>query len=145
MIVLSASIFRLDISVPNAFCNTPICRISLVLHVDEDHNAPLVCKQMCIYSSLFQNWLAYDVLPASWNITERGKLHFSGLGAPKKENNYAFCQVGNKNSFLYVSDEPLFNLDHLRRKIVSLIFTETLLRCISCFYEECRVFKKEQY
>ena len=40
-----------------------------------------------------KNWLAYDVLPGSWNITERGKLHFSGLGAPKKENNYAFCQV----------------------------------------------------
>ncbi|CAH3028669.1 unnamed protein product [Porites evermanni] len=38
------------------------------------------------------NWLAYDVLPASWNITGRGKLHFSGLGAPKKGNNYAFCQ-----------------------------------------------------
>ena len=61
------------------------------------------------------------MLPASWNFTERGKLHFSGLGAPKKENNYAFCQVGNNNAFLYVSDEPLFSLDHPRRKIVSLI------------------------
>ncbi|CAH3159381.1 unnamed protein product [Porites evermanni] len=45
-----------------------------------------------IHSGLKVNWLAYDELPAFWNITERGKLHFSGLGAPKKENNYAFCQ-----------------------------------------------------
>ena len=105
-VVLSASIFRLD------------------------NNTPLVCKQMCIYS-FFQNWLAYDVLPASWNFTERGKLYFSGLGAPKEENNYAFCQVGiNSNSFLYVSDEPLFSLDQLRRKIVSLISQR---RCCGMF------------
>ena len=46
---------------------------------------------MCAF--IFQNWLAYDVLPASWNFTEMGKLHFSGLGVPKRENSYAFCQV----------------------------------------------------
>ena len=56
-----------------------------------------------------KNWLAYDVLPAFWNITERGKLHFSGLGAPKKGNNYAFCQVGKTIGLLYVFDEPLFS------------------------------------
>ena len=86
----------------------------LISHVVEDNTTPLVCKQMCKYSSFFQNWLAYDVLPASWNFTERGKLHFSALGAPKKENNYAFCQVGNNNAFRYASDEPLFSLDQLR-------------------------------
>jgi len=46
-----------------------------------------------------QNWLAYDLLPEAWNFTEQGRLHFSGLGAPKKENNYAFCQVGNMTFF----------------------------------------------
>ena len=100
---------------------------------------------MCIYSFFFQNWLAYDLLPASWNFTERGKLHFSGLGAPKEENNYAFCQVGiNSNSFLYVSDEPLFSLDQLRRKIVSLISQS---RCCGMFRvsnNRCRVFNKER-
>ena len=40
-----------------------------------------------------KHWLAYDDLPPSWNFTERGKLHFSGLGTPPKETNYAFCQV----------------------------------------------------
>ena len=75
---------------------------------------------MCVYSFIFslKNWLAYDVLPASWNITERGKLHFSGLGAPKKENNYAFCQVRKTNGLLYVFDEPLFSLVQLKRKRV---------------------------
>ena len=43
----------------------------------------------------YQNWLAYDVLPAPWNFTEQGKLRFSGLAAPTSENNYAFCQVRN--------------------------------------------------
>ena len=61
----------------------------------------------------FQNWLAYDLLPGSWNITERGKLHFSGLGAPKEEKSYAFCQVGKTNGLLYVFDEPLFSLVRL--------------------------------
>ena len=69
----------------------------------------------------FQNWVAYDVLPGSWNITERGKLHFSGLGAPKKENNYAFCQVGKTNGLLYVFDESLFSLVQLKGKRVSPI------------------------
>ena len=77
---------------------------------------------MCVYSFCsFKNWLAYDVLPVSWNITERGKLHFSGLGAPKKGNNYAFCQVGKTNGLLYVFDEPLFSLVQLKRKRVSPI------------------------
>ena len=71
----------------------------------------------------FQNWVAYDVLPGSWNITERGKLHFSGLGAPKKENNYAFCQVGKTNGLLYVFDESLFSLVQLKGKRVSPIST----------------------
>ena len=53
------------------------------------------------------------MLPGSWNITERGKLHFSGLGAPKKENNYAFCQVGKTKGLLLVFDEPLFRLVQL--------------------------------
>ena len=57
---------------------------------------------LCIFSFFLKNWLAYDVLPGSWNITERGKLHFSGLGAPKKENNYAFCQVGKTTGLLHV-------------------------------------------
>ena len=61
------------------------------------------------------------MLPAFWNITERGKLHFSGLGAPKKENNYAFCQVGKATSLLYVFDEPLFSLVRLKGKRVSPI------------------------
>ena len=66
---------------------------------------------MCVYSFCsFKNWLAYDVLPVSWNITERGKLHFSGLGAPKKENNYAFCQVGKTSDLLHIFVEPLFSL-----------------------------------
>ena len=72
----------------------------------------------CLYILFFffslKNWLAYDVLPASWNITERGKLHFSGLGAPKKGSNYAFCQVGKTNSLLYVFDEPLLSLVQLK-------------------------------
>ena len=59
------------------------------------------------------------MLPGSWNITERGKLHFSGLGAPKKENNYAFCQVGKTNGLLYVFDESLFSLVQLKGKRVS--------------------------
>ena len=75
-----------------------------------------------VYILVFlKNWLAYDELPAFWNITERGKLHFSGLGAPKKENNYAFCQVGKTNGLLYVFDEPLFSLVQLKRKRVSPI------------------------
>ncbi|CAH3131419.1 unnamed protein product, partial [Porites lobata] len=45
-----------------------------------------------IHTGLKVNWLAYDLLPEAWNFTEKGSLHFSGLGAPKKENNYAFCQ-----------------------------------------------------
>ncbi|CAH3131432.1 unnamed protein product, partial [Porites lobata] len=45
-----------------------------------------------IHTGLKVNWLAYDLLPEPWNFTEQGSLHFSGLGAPKKENNYAFCQ-----------------------------------------------------
>ena len=57
------------------------------------------CKQVMhkwLLGVLFyQNWLAYDVLPAPWNFTEQGKLRFSGLGAPTSENNYAFCQVRN--------------------------------------------------
>ena len=66
---------------------------------------------MCVYSFCsFKNWLAYDVLPVSWNITERGKLHFSGLGAPKKENNYAFCQVGKTSGLLHIIVEALFSL-----------------------------------
>lgn len=87
---------------------------------------PQICKlKMCPYCQSFffslKNWLAYDVLPGSWNITERGKLHFSGLGAPKKENNYAFCQVGKTNGLLLVFDEPLFRLVQLNRKHVSPI------------------------
>ena len=75
-----------------------------------------------VYILVFlKNWLAYDELPAFWNITERGKLHFSGLGAPKKENNYAFCQVGKTYSLLYVFDEPLFSLVQLKGKRVSPI------------------------
>ena len=69
---------------------------------------------MCVYSFFFffslKNWLAYDVLQESWNITERGKLHFSGLGAPKRENNYAFCQVGKTSGLVPVFVEPLFSL-----------------------------------
>ena len=57
------------------------------------------------------------MLPGSWNITERGKLHFSGLGAPKKENNYAFCQVGETNGLLYVFDESLFSLVQLKGNV----------------------------
>ena len=78
-------------------------------------------KFVYILFFLKKNWLAYDVLPGSWNITERGKLHFSGLGAPKKGNNYAFCQVGKTNGLLYVFDEPLFSLVQLKRKRVSPI------------------------
>lgn len=48
-----------------------------------------------IFSFNSQHWVAYDSeFQSSSNVTERGKLHFSGLGAPKKEDNYAFCQVG---------------------------------------------------
>ena len=61
------------------------------------------------------------MLPGSWNMTERGKLHFSGLGAPKKEKSYAFCQVGKTNGLLYVFDEPLFSLVRLKGKRVSPI------------------------
>ena len=77
----------------------------------------------CVYLLFFfslKNWLAYDVLPASSNVTERRKL-FSGLGAPKKESNYAFCHVGKSNGLLYVFDEPLFSLVQLKRKRVSPI------------------------
>ncbi|XP_073253699.1 uncharacterized protein [Porites lutea] len=45
-----------------------------------------------IHTGLKVNWLAYDLLPEAWNFTEHGRLHFSGLGVPKKEKNYAFCQ-----------------------------------------------------
>ena len=55
----------------------------------------LVCHIYVINSFLLmlKHWLAYDDLPPSWNFTEQGKLHFSGLGTPPKETNYAFCQV----------------------------------------------------
>ncbi|CAH3159390.1 unnamed protein product, partial [Porites evermanni] len=52
-----------------------------------------------IHTGLKVNWLAYDLLPEAWNFTEHGRLHFSGLGAPKKENNYAFCQEITRLSF----------------------------------------------
>ncbi|XP_067041439.1 uncharacterized protein [Acropora muricata] len=45
-----------------------------------------------VHTGLQVHWLAYDDLPPSWNFTERGKLHFSGLGTPPEETNRAFCQ-----------------------------------------------------
>ena len=55
----------------------------------------LVCHIFFInsFSLTLKHWLAYDDLPPSWNFTERGKLHFSGLGTPPEETNRAFCQV----------------------------------------------------
>ena len=46
-----------------------------------------------------QHWFAYDDLPVYWNFTERGKINFAGYGAPKRENNYAFCQVRKLNLY----------------------------------------------
>ncbi|XP_015767022.1 PREDICTED: uncharacterized protein LOC107345789 isoform X1 [Acropora digitifera] len=65
-----------------------------------------------VHSGLQVHWLAYDDLPPSWNSTERGKLHFSGLGTPPKETNYAFCQdLRFKNPF-YVPPIVLASASH---------------------------------
>ncbi|XP_074621554.1 uncharacterized protein LOC141880073 [Acropora palmata] len=65
-----------------------------------------------VHSGLQVHWLAYDDLPASWNFTERGKLHFSGLGTPPKETNRAFCQdLRFKNPF-YVPPIVLASASH---------------------------------
>ena len=74
---------RLQIQI---FLRVPTVRLSFLKNHKE--------RRLMLWLLPFQNWLAYDLLPEAWNFTEQGRLHFSGLGAPKKESNYAFCQVG---------------------------------------------------
>ena len=42
--------------------------------------------------SFFQNWLAYESLPAAMS-SESHKLSFINSGTPSAADNYAFCQV----------------------------------------------------
>lgn len=65
-----------------------------------------------IHSDLKVHWLAYGDLPSSWNFTERGKLHFTGLGTPLKENNYAFCQDLKFENPFYEPPSVLISASH---------------------------------
>ena len=80
------------------FSQTPDTNFSQGSHLHLKFSLKTIRKDIqccdCYLRPPFQNWLAYDLLPEAWNFTEQGRLHFSGLGAPKKESNYAFCQVG---------------------------------------------------
>ncbi|XP_015767027.1 PREDICTED: uncharacterized protein LOC107345791 [Acropora digitifera] len=65
-----------------------------------------------VHTGLQVHWLAYDDLPPSWNFTERGKLHFSGLGTPPEETNRAFCQDLRFESPFYAPPIVLVSASH---------------------------------